>query len=295
MKKYIFSLILCSFVSYSAIAINIGLNLGDDLEPDQKDAFKAARSRWGKILINDDLPRENNDGFDIIIDANAITIDGVGKTLGQAAPTRLRPHSYIPTRAIMEFDKADLLNMTSNGSLLNVIMHEMGHALGFGSIWQHLNLIGGDDSNPLFIGNNAVEVYSSWRKSKTLMAVPLENIPRPGTFKSHWKESIFGNELMTGFLDRGPNPLSPLTIAAFEDMGYEVDYGQAEAYSLPPITPVVRSYDSSVLRLSPMPRSSCYCHATTVLPKTYYSKLYSSSVYSPPVYSSSCDYYCMIQ
>jgi hypothetical protein len=295
MKNYIFFLSLCSFVSQSAVAINIGLNLGDDLEPNQKAAFKMAKSRWEKILINEDLPRESNSEYDIVINANAITIDGVGKILGQAAPTHLRPHSYIPTRATMEFDKADLLDMTRNGSLSNVIMHEMGHALGFGSIWEHLNLIDGDVSNPLFIGDNAREVYRSWRKSKTLMSVPLENISSPGTFGSHWKEGIFGNELMTGFLDSGSNPLSLLTIAAFKDMGYEVDYGQAEVYSLPAITRVVRPYDLSLLHFSPTPRPSCYCHATTVLPKVYYSKLYSSSIYSPPIYSSPCDYYCAIQ
>ena len=34
--------------------------------------------------------------------------------------------------------------------------------------------------------------------------------------------SVFGNELMTGFLNAGRNPLSRLTIAALQDMGYEV-------------------------------------------------------------------------
>ena len=38
---------------------------------------------------------------------------------------------------------------------------------------------------------------------------------------------------MTGFLNDGVNPLSRVTIARFEDMGYEVDYGAADPYTLP--------------------------------------------------------------
>jgi hypothetical protein len=38
---------------------------------------------------------------------------------------------------------------------------------------------------------------------------------------------------MTGFLNEGPNPLSRLTIAALQDMGYEVSFASADAYVLP--------------------------------------------------------------
>ena len=55
----------------------------------------------------------------------------------------------------------------------------------------------------------------------------------PGTRDGHWREEIFANELMTGFLDTGANPLSRVTIGAFEDLGYGVDYERADAYRLP--------------------------------------------------------------
>ncbi len=38
---------------------------------------------------------------------------------------------------------------------------------------------------------------------------------------------------MTGFLNAGDNPLSRMTIAALEDMGYEVNYDAADAFGLP--------------------------------------------------------------
>ena len=38
---------------------------------------------------------------------------------------------------------------------------------------------------------------------------------------------------MTGFLNAGTNPLSRLTIAALEDMGYQVDFNAADAFDIP--------------------------------------------------------------
>jgi len=37
---------------------------------------------------------------------------------------------------------------------------------------------------------------------------------------------------MTGFLNRGPNPLSRLTIATLQDIGYTVDYSTADEYGV---------------------------------------------------------------
>ena len=35
----------------------------------------------------------------------------------------------------MSFDTADLARMEADGSLTDVILHEMGHVLGFGTLW----------------------------------------------------------------------------------------------------------------------------------------------------------------
>lgn len=53
----------------------------------------------------------------------------------------------------------------------------------------------------------------------------------------HWRLTtsgvLLGNELMTGFLDAGTNPLSSLTIASLQDLGYEVSFDAANQFSLP--------------------------------------------------------------
>ena len=63
--------------------------------------------------------------------------------------------------------------------------------------------------------------------------VPVANTGGPGTRCGHWREAVFGNELMTGFLDTGSNPISRLTIASLADLGYEVNLEAADDYSLP--------------------------------------------------------------
>lgn len=40
-----------------------------------------------------------------------------------------------------------------------------------------------------------------------------------------------GSELMTGGLNAGKNPLSRISIAALDDMGYEVDYSTADPFT----------------------------------------------------------------
>jgi hypothetical protein len=52
-----------------------------------------------------------------------------------------------------------------------------------------------------------------------------------GTRLAHWREATFGQELMTGWLGAGPNPLSALTINQFRDLGYEVNDALGDTYS----------------------------------------------------------------
>lgn len=40
-----------------------------------------------------------------------------------------------------------------------------------------------------------------------------------------------GSELMTGYLSSGPSPLSRITVATLEDLGYTVDYSTADTFT----------------------------------------------------------------
>lgn len=217
-------------------AFNVQVRFGGGLTASQQSVFEAAAERWAEIITGD-LPSIRTDiGVvdDVVIDAQGTFIDGVSNTLGQAGPTFFRPDSGLPARGIMSFDTADLDNMERNGSLLNVIIHEMGHVLGIGTIWRRLGLLqGAGTRNPEFTGRAAMREFATLIQANASLPVPVANTGGRGTRDGHWRENIFGNELMTGFLDRGINPLSRMTIAALQDMGYQVNLGEADPYLLP--------------------------------------------------------------
>ena len=65
--------------------------------------------------------------------------------------------------------------------------------------------------------------------------VPVENTGGPGNRDGHWRESVLGDELLTGFLSGANRPISRMSVGALEDMGYEVDYEAADAFVLPTV------------------------------------------------------------
>lgn len=221
-------------------AYNIEVRFLGGLTPAQKNAFKKAADRWSKVIIGD-LPSVMIDGDvidDLLIVAQGVSIDGPGKILGQAGPTHLRPASagafkFLPAKGLMSFDTADLAQMQSNGTLLDVITHEMGHVIGIGTIWDMKRLlVGTGGGNPTFKGAKAKKEFGIL-KGTGPVNVPVENTGGPGTRDSHWRETVFRNELMSGFIAAPGNPISKMTVASLEDLGYKVNLKAAEPYTLP--------------------------------------------------------------
>jgi len=217
------------------------------LNANQRSVFHLAAQRWAQIITEalppvsvsgEVVPGVNIDEVvqNVVIYARGEDLGGVGGILGQAGPVYLRTGSSLPAVGIMSFDIADLDNMETNGSLVNVVIHEMGHVLGIGTLWARLGLVAGSGTDdPQFTGTNARQAYTDI----TTIAgrdVPLANRGGAGTAEGHWRESVFGQELMTGFLDEGVNPLSQLTIASLQDIGYNVNMDAADPFALPSLT-----------------------------------------------------------
>lgn len=151
---------------------------------------------------------------DIVITASLMNIDGPGGILGQAGPDAVRAGSFLPSRGSMEFDSADAAAYQAAGLFDDIVLHEMLHTVGFGTIWSDLDLISGG----FFNGALANAAYAG------TALIPLERDGGPGTAYSHWDEETFTNELMTGYID-GDNVLSYVTIASLGDLGYSVVSG----------------------------------------------------------------------
>ena len=213
--------------------------------------FRQAADRWTRVIVGD-LPDVQVDGEvidDVVIDAQGVPIDGVGGILGQAGPRLVRPpgagrHAFLTIKGQMEFDTDDLTSMEERGTLLDVITHEMGHVIGFtDAIWQRKDglITGRDTPQWAFVGQAAMAAYGELVDPTTGAPVgggapppvPIEKQHGPGTRGSHWRETVFGNELMTGFVGAAPNPLGRITGGLFADLGYDVDLSACDHYELP--------------------------------------------------------------
>jgi hypothetical protein len=110
----------------------------------------------------------------------------------------------------MQFDSADALQYQNQGLWNDIVLHEMVHSLGFGTIWSYLGLVSGST----FTGTHAVAAYGK--------PVPVEQDGGGGTAGSHWDEGIFTNEIMTGYIDPS-NHISDVTWASLADLGYKLN------------------------------------------------------------------------
>ncbi len=181
---------------------------------------------------------------DVIVYATIKAIDGPGLILASAGPCYVRSVSgggtgnNTPIIGVMSFDSADLNTLSGGGSLQEVITHEMLHVLGVGSLWGSCSvcfnlLTGAGTADPQY---TAAQARAGCQATGGLVScantVPVENIGGSGTRDSHWRETIFGSELMTGFINANANPISSITIGALQDLGYSVNSGDNDAYTI---------------------------------------------------------------
>ncbi len=126
------------------------------------------------------------------------------------------------------------------GQVDDLILHAFGHMLGFGRSWHGLDLLRdssredpGADTH--FTGERTIAAFvAAGGADYPGPKVPVENDPTEGTVDHHWRESVFGTELMTSGLRRGvANELSAITIQSLADIGYTVDVEAADWFVLP--------------------------------------------------------------
>ena len=208
---------------------------------DQK-FFTNATDRWQSIVIGDledvvfgggrsslgcTYPQSVDD---LHICASFGTIDGAGRILGYASPSYTRGTQGLTVAGEMKFDSADIPTLRT-GNLAAVILHEMGHVLGIGSLWGGHGLQGSSASGCPYRGPAANAEY---RAVSGCAAVPPETDGGDGTACGHWDERCLRNELMTGYLNPSgtvKNPLSRITVASLADLGYEVQYTYADTFT----------------------------------------------------------------
>lgn len=246
------------------------------LSAGQLDAFESAELYWEDaitgnlpwaIVLKASLERCLEEGDielevpgdrvvdDLLLYTDVREIDGPGGVFAAAGPCQIRSESGLPVVGLMYFDSDDLDEMEEEEEgvhLEGTILHEMAHAMGFGTIWEYLELLEDPvdledprgDEDPHFIGEEALVAFDSvgGESYDDGEPVPVHDQGGHGVANGHWREVVFDDELMTPYLDGGArNPLSIVTLASMQDLGYDgVDLGMADDYELPESEPQAR-------------------------------------------------------
>lgn len=226
---------------------NITLQFAAGSDASVVSAMQAAAKRWEGVVMQG-LPsysaniKANTCGSnaayvgsidDLLVFTGNKAIDGPGGILAQSGPCSVRTSGGLTIYSTLVFDTADLAQFKSQ--LADIAVHELGHSLGIGTLWQSKGLVSGiGTTNPIYKGTNGVREYRA--AGGTLTTVPVENQGGAGTAGGHWRETTFKTELMTGYLNSGVvNPLSRMSVGSLQDMGYAVNYAAADAYTVPAV------------------------------------------------------------
>jgi len=253
-------------VTFTATAnppFNIELRFLSTTTVAQAQAFTAAEQRWENLIAGDladvilvvpadscgaNSPALNQTVDDVLILVTLEPIDGPLGVLGQAGPCFIRIANKLTVLGLMRFDTEDLDLIESVGLLSTVILHEMGHVLGFGTLWGLQGLLVDPSlaeppgTDPHFIGVRALAAFDADGGAGYMGGekIPVEDMGGEGTADAHWRESVFDNELMTGFVSLGSNPLSRITVESLADQGYAVSTAGADPYTVP-LAPALRA------------------------------------------------------
>ncbi len=231
------------------------------VNPTYQAAFEAARTKWEQLITGDiadvtglNIPADPSCGNvpisgtidDVRILVLLDSIDGPSQILGAAGPCYIRNGLDAPLTlaGIMNFDTADVAGLSANGSLADVVFHEMGHVLGYGTLWTLKGmLLNSGSANPSLSGANTNAAYLTEGGSAAVTptacetgaarsAVPVENSGGGGTANSHWEECIFRSEIMTGFISGTVRPVSKTSVQSMADLGYTVNAAAADLFNL---------------------------------------------------------------
>jgi hypothetical protein len=211
-----------------SIQLNLGTGL-TGLTPQALNTITEAAQFWERVISHSSF-----NGPQVL----TINVNGIYSDEGFLAEAGPETFALDANGRSMPTSGTATINTRSQGIfnrfpqvLAAAMRHEFGHILGLGTLWE------GNGRNFInrFNSTYRANTYAGWAygelKGTFLQtAIPVE----PGVYQ-HWDESVFVTELMTpdGEEPLTPQPLSQMTIAALRDLGYRINYGTAEPYTLP--------------------------------------------------------------
>ena len=230
----IFTLVPSSSMVHAGF-FTIDLTYNANVDNLYRPLFEQAADEWESYIVG------TQENYDVTLSITSSLYSGTsGGVLASAGPDYgYHANNYVyATEGSMNFDSTDISSLYSSGLLYHVILHEMAHVIGFGTLWDTTvfsltspaqNVVAefsdGTTTNTHYVGQYALDIYREQYDNSALY-VPLETTGGSGTAGAHWDEFWMGltatDELMTGYISSTPF-LSDVSIASFADIGYIVE------------------------------------------------------------------------
>jgi len=247
-----------AFVIEVAVTEAAQMVLADPLE----EAITKAAEFWEQVITHSTFSGKHT--VSITVDVDEL---GAG-VLASAGPTTLRRDengNSMTVRGEATINSNPMIQGLYNMDLqyfYDTVVHEFAHVLGFfGGSNQTTalrgnedsenmigisnrvvslpsltdrNLVTDDDSNPVYNADTFAGIaYGELLETFEPTALELTRGVGSGSDLSHWWEDVFANEMMTESGSAGINEvLDEITIGAMRDLGFNVNYGAAEPYTL---------------------------------------------------------------
>jgi hypothetical protein len=172
---------------------------------------------------------------------NPLPITIEGESLGNTSTIAFAGPTTSTAAGKLQIVSGSVTLNTNNLSTFNAnptylgdtVLHEFLHVLGFGTLWE-------TTINGKTLVNSATATYQAttdagWAYGELLGTYQQTDIPVQPVLLGHWDEAVFDQELMTSTAEAvgTSEPLSQMTIASLRDLGWNVNYGAAQAYRLP--------------------------------------------------------------
>jgi hypothetical protein len=180
--------------------------------------------------------------------SHSIKIDVTGENQGEKVLASAAPVDLFPDLNRKEMPISGLATLNTNPKseirdnqryLYDTMIHEFAHVLGIGTLWDQERGLIADDKKGLYTQNSYAGLYYG-ELLGTSSPTPVElTIGQGDSDLAHWnKVPNFGLEVMVEWGAKDEKQLtSQLTIASLRDIGFNVNYGAAEEYSLPSSNP----------------------------------------------------------